>query len=341
MLNWLWQGVVVALAAEAVLAMLPRLRTQARYWLTATACALVIALPAMPYVGTAAAPVPALDTVSDALSPAVAMPAVWWTSAAGVLVLWIAWAMVASARLAAATRAVRAAKTRSRACPRDVEARLDQWSRVKSMGRRARLVLSESVRAAAVLGGGSPTIALAPAVVDQLDAGDLDRVVIHEWAHVQRRDDIAQLVQRVARIVAGWHPAVWWLERRLELEREVACDEVAVALTGSARGYATCLATLAALPLRPLPALAAPAVSSSGLRRRVIRIMTVRPVVSPRRSRAIGVCAGAALALIALVVGNIEIAHAAADDPIVPPIVTPDVVAEPQSIAQSVAPGGP
>ena len=31
------------------------------------------------------------------------------------------------------------------------------------------------------------------------------------------------------RALAGWHPAVWWLERQLRIEREVACDEIAVA----------------------------------------------------------------------------------------------------------------
>ena len=328
-LNWLWQGIVVALAAEAVLALLPRVRAQARYWFAATACALVLALPAMPYVGTAAPPLPALGTVSDALGPVVAMPAVWWTSASVVIALWILWSAVFAARLGAATLAVRAVKTRCRECPRDIEARLDRWSRVKSTGRRARLVLSPAVRAAAVLGGGSPTIALAPSILDQLDADDLDRIVIHEWAHVQRRDDVVLFVQRVVRVVAGWHPAVWWLERRLELEREVACDEIAVALTGSARGYAACLATLAALPLHRAPALPVLAVSSSGLRRRVIRILAAGGVVSPRRSRAIAVCASLALAILSLVVGNMEIAQSAAAVSIGPAAA----VAVPEAIA--------
>src|SRR5262245_53075042 len=125
MLNWLWQGAVVALAAEAVLAVLPRLRTPARYWLAATAYALVLTLPAMPYLGAAAAPMPALDSVAVAFGPAVAMPAAWWASAAVVAALWIVWAAVGAARLATAMRAVRAAKSESCECPRRVEARLD------------------------------------------------------------------------------------------------------------------------------------------------------------------------------------------------------------------------
>ena len=84
-----------------------------------------------------------------------------------------------------------------------------------------------------MLGFGSPIIALAPRLLTELSAPDLDRVLVHEWAHVQRRDDLAQLVQHIVRAIAGWHPAVWWLERRLDFEREAACDEVAVDVTGS------------------------------------------------------------------------------------------------------------
>ena len=97
------------------------------------------------------------------------------------------------------------------------------------------------------MGCGSPVIAIAPALVQHLTADELDRVVIHEWAHVQRRDDLANVAQLVARVLAGWHPAVWWLDRRLQAERETACDEMAVALTGSSKVYAACLVKLAGL----------------------------------------------------------------------------------------------
>ena len=311
MLNWLWQGIVVALAAEAVLALIPRACTQARYGFVGLALVLVLALPAASYIGTIASPVSALDDMSAALGPVVSMPATWWTSTPLAIVLWILWSVFSAGRLSAAVAALREAKRQCRECPRGVEARLHHWSRVKETGRRARLVLSVHVRSAAVLGCGSPTIALSPTLLERLADADLDRVVIHEWAHVQRRDDIAQFAQRLVRIVAGWHPAVWWLERRLELEREVACDEMSVALTGSRKGYATCLATLAAFQTTPVVSLPALAVSSSGLRRRVLRILGMHRSVSARSGGAIAVCAGIALATLALVVGNVQIAQSA------------------------------
>ena len=88
-------------------------------------------------------------------------------------------------------------------------------------------------------------IAVAPSLLTTLDAGELDRVLIHEWAHVQRRDDLVHILQIVVRIIAGWHPALWWIDRRLHLEREIACDEMTVAATGSPKSYAACLMKVA------------------------------------------------------------------------------------------------
>jgi hypothetical protein len=42
-----------------------------------------------------------------------------------------------------------------------------------------------------------------------------------------------------------FHPAMWWLQHRLSLEREMACDECVLAQTGNARGYAKSLANIA------------------------------------------------------------------------------------------------
>jgi hypothetical protein len=127
------------------------------------------------------------------------------------------------------------------------------------------------------------------------------------------RDDVMQLVQRLVRVVAGWHPAVWWLGRQLDLEREVACDEMAVAATGSARAYAACLAALAALRLPPLRSLPAPAVvSSRGLRQRIVRILAAHPVATTSTGCVLGVGAGVAISALALVVGNVRVVQPAA-----------------------------
>jgi hypothetical protein len=140
--------------------------------------------------------------------------------------------------------------------------------------------------------------------------------VIHEWAHVQRGDDLGQLAQRLVHVVVGWHPAAWWLERQLELEREAACDAIAVAVTGSAKGYATCLTTVAALPMVAVPALPLlTAASRTGLRRRVVRVLSARPDATAQPWCPIAVGSGIGLVVLALAVGNVHVVASAAASP--------------------------
>ncbi len=267
----------------------------------------VLALPVLPLVSTGAIDVPAVELAPIAVDPVLTMPAAWWTSPAVVMGLLIVWLVFHGARLVAASAALRHAKRQARPCPRDVLTRLPHWSHVNANGRPTRVVLSKDVRFAAVLGCGSPIIALAPGLIEQLSAADLDRVLVHEWAHVQRRDDVTQFGQRIVRALVGWHPAAWWLQRQLEFEREAACDEIAVTVTGSTKVYAACLATLAALPQGPVPSLPALAVMSpSVLRRRLVRILALPSVAVTRRRPAVTVCAAVALAGVALLVANVR-----------------------------------
>ena len=299
-LNWLWQGCVVALALLVMLRLLERARANVRYVVCWAALLLVVALPALPWLGS-------LGLRQDALGlpPPVAIvsvPDAWWTSGTVMAVVWTVWASVYAVRFAWAMVALRRARERSRAFPAQVETLLPHWRQIRDEGRRPMLVLSDTVTTAAVLGCGAPVIAVAPSLVRTLDADELDRVLIHEWAHVQRRDDLVNILQVVVRIVAGWHPAAWWIDRRLHIEREIACDEMTVELTGSARSYAACLVKLAGLKGATRTALAAPAVvTASGLRGRVTRIVSRRAFIAPLWSR--GLAAGVVSALCAVSVG--------------------------------------
>ena len=307
LLNWLVQGVIVAIAAAAGLRLMPASSAAARYGFIWAAYLLVLALPVLPLVAIGAIDVPAVELAPIPADPVLTMPAAWWTSPVLVIGLLSVWSVFQGTRLVAAAAAMRHAKRHARPCPRDVLTALPHWSHVNATGRPTRVVLSKHVRFAAVLGCGSPIIALAPELIQQLSVADLDRVLVHEWAHVQRRDDVMQFVQRIVRTLVGWHPAAWWLQRQLEFEREAACDEIAVTVTGSTKAYAACLTTLAALPqapVRSLPVLAA--VSPSTLRRRLVRILALPSVAATRRRRAATLCAAGALAAVALAVANVR-----------------------------------
>ena len=273
--NWLVQGCIVALVTVVIVrCWLPRAEAAARYLVCWVGLSTLLALPLVSLIPLALSPVHGVTVDATASAGLVSLPHSP-TSVPLIIGAWLVWLAVFGAQLTTAMVALQRARQRCRAFPLALERRLPSWTRVKHQGRAAQLVVSDDVRAAAVIGCGAPVIAIAPALVQHLTAAELDRIVIHEWAHVQRRDDLGNVAQLIVRLLAGWHPGVWWLDRWLRAEREVACDEMAVTLTGSSKIYAACLVKLASLPLASrdtLPTLGV--LSSASLATRVERIVS-------------------------------------------------------------------
>ena len=73
----------------------------------------------------------------------------------------------------------------------------------------------------------------------------LEAVIAHELAHLKRMDLWANFLQRIVETLFFYHPAVWWLSRRLRVERELCSDELAVAATGERLVYAQTLEHIA------------------------------------------------------------------------------------------------
>ena len=214
----------------------------------------------------------------------VVVPHSLWNATALAAALWIGWICLQSLRLSLDLRALARARRACRPVSVSVESRLRPSTRARLAKSGARLMESRDVRAAAVLGFAPPIIAVQPALLLHLTNAELDQVVVHEWAHVARRDALGTLVQRVVHVLAGWHPAVWFAMGRLHMEREMACDEVVVDATGSAKAYATCLTRVAALAQTSRGShLAVAMLSSPGLTRRVMRLLAIRrtPAFAP------------------------------------------------------------
>jgi beta-lactamase regulating signal transducer with metallopeptidase domain len=308
-LNWLWQGTVIAATTALVLRAIGAAHPRARYRLVWAAALSVTLVPlAAMMFPSGAAQIAASDAV--AASALISLPPRWWTSDAAALSLWALWMTATAAYAACGLGALRRVTRATRPIAEADEARLPHWLEVRGTGRAARLGVSEAVPSAAVLGGRPPVIAVAPDLLKALSDADLDRVVIHEWAHVQRRDDWSVVLALAIRIVAGWHPAIWWLERRLHVEREAACDELAIGVTGSPKAYAGCLTRLATLQTTSLRSLPAVGVAASGLRERVVRILSPRPAVSAWQRALAGSATVIPFAL-ALAVGGIPVVDAA------------------------------
>ena len=146
-MNWLWQGGVVAVASALLLLTLRRTSATARSGVCWVAWLLILALPILPLLLAAA---PRADAFADAILPArtgpvVSLPDAWWTSIVVIGVAWLLWAWVQLVQFVLAIVAIRHARARSRVFPAHLESHLPHWRRVSAAGRRARLVVSTSV----------------------------------------------------------------------------------------------------------------------------------------------------------------------------------------------------
>jgi len=106
------------------------------------------------------------------------------------------------------------------------------------------LAISDRVSVPAVVGFFKSIIVIPGWVLRELSPDELNTILLHEFAHVRRWDAWTNLLQKIVRAVFPFHPAVWWIDRQLSLEREMACDDHVLAETANPRGYATCLIAL-------------------------------------------------------------------------------------------------
>ncbi len=86
---------------------------------------------------------------------------------------------------------------------------------------------------------------LLPPVWRQWPEEKLRAVLAHEMAHVARRDTLTSFLAHLNRCVFWFHPLAWWLERKLALTAEQACDDAGVRAVGESRKYAEVLLDMA------------------------------------------------------------------------------------------------
>ncbi len=303
LVNWLICGTLVAAAMHAVSFCTPRVSASWRYRLWWMALGTILAVPVLPMLlpEHGVAMVRAVQPLAAVEVPAAAPFAAWL-----VVAVWAAVALYALARIAVAAMVLRRRKRESLPFPTQIENQLPLWN-ARIGTRAACLCVSQAVRTAAVFGGRHPAIAVSPGLLSALTPRELDLVLMHEWAHVQRYDDAANAVQQVVCSVFGMHPGVRWCARQLDLQRELACDARVVNAGGSSRAYAACLARLAEMvAVRREVALAPSVIAGAHLTARVKAMLRTGPRVS--RWHTYGFVTTAMLVLLAVATSTAQVA---------------------------------
>lgn len=108
------------------------------------------------------------------------------------------------------------------------------------------LLESIKVQSPMVLGHLKPAILLPAGMLTGLEPAQIEAILAHELAHIQRHDYLINLMQSLVEVVFFYHPAYWWIAAQIRDEREHCCDDVAVEICGSALVYARALTDIEA-----------------------------------------------------------------------------------------------
>ena len=232
-LNTLLEGLALAGLSWGVLAVFGTRNSMTRFavWFST-----LLVIAGLPLLSRATSPLLA----SGSHIPALTLSGNW---AAG---LFASWALIASGLLVRLGLSLRHVSALRRDC-REIDANsypaLMEVNERQS--RRVRLLVSDDVRIPTALGFFQPAVVLPSWTLRDLSADELKIILLHELAHLRRWDDWTNLAQKFVKALFFFHPAVWWIDSRLALEREIACDDIVLEQTANARTYAASLVSIA------------------------------------------------------------------------------------------------
>ena len=237
MLICLVEGTALVAAVSLVLRLVPRKNSQTRFavWL-----ATLLAIAVLPLLRAEWRPHSPQSVNGHAL---VTIPAAWATY---VILVWAAIAIAGLLRVAVGLWTLRRLRRNCTQVPTqllggELRTAITEFQKT----RRVSILVSPQVKVPGAIGFLRPAVVLPPWLAEDLTAIELKYVVLHELAHLERWDDWTTLAQKLVKAVLFFHPGVWWIERKLFLDREMACDDAVLARAGSARVYAQCLARVA------------------------------------------------------------------------------------------------
>ncbi|HVF50013.1 MAG TPA: M56 family metallopeptidase [Pyrinomonadaceae bacterium] len=200
--------------------------------------------------------------------------------------IWLAGVLLLSLRVLGGWALTQRLARRALDAPtRAMQETLERLAAQLRVSRPVRLCESVLVEVPTVIGWLRPVILLPASALTGMSTRQLEALLAHELAHIRRHDYLVNLLQTAVETLLFYHPAVWWVSRRIRAERENCCDDLAVAACGDVLTYARALAELEQLR-SDTPQLAVAANGGGGglLMQRIRRLIEVPPPPAHRAS---------------------------------------------------------
>ncbi|MCB0664521.1 MAG: M48 family metalloprotease [Saprospiraceae bacterium] len=249
-LHSLWQASVIALLLAATLRAIPEKRANLRHEVSAFALFLVfisalctflfnLDAPEIDYLieidGLAIAPA-ATSSTAVSLGP----PSIFYA-----VFIWLGGFLLLGARLLYSYFKLSNLRKQSKTITQpEVLKTLHTLKRKLKIGKPIKLLDTSHLSVPGTIGYLKPIILLPFASAIQLTPQQLEAILAHELAHIKRADFVLNLVYSTIETIFYYHPAVWWISEQVQHEREAACDDLAIRITGEKLTYLNTLFAL-------------------------------------------------------------------------------------------------
>jgi uncharacterized protein (TIGR03435 family) len=301
--NHLWQSTFFAAAAAVACFAVRHNRARVRYWLWFAASvkflipfSLLVGLGGRVDIRVVPVSVPAIrvEQLSTSFAPVTSaaraarhpLATPWWPRA--LAAIWIAGSILSTARWLRRWRALRCVRKQGRPVPLDFP---------------IPVLIAPSGIEPGVFGVFRPVLLIPEGLSATLAPDQLETVLAHELCHVRSRDNLTAGLHIVVGAIFWFHPAIWWIGRRLIEERERACDEAVLGHGSRPETYAQSILNICKF-YAELPLPCASGVTGADLKKRIREIMTRRVSLRLTLARKLALtCAAIAAVTVPLVIG--------------------------------------
>jgi D-alanyl-D-alanine endopeptidase (penicillin-binding protein 7) len=251
LVHFVWQGALLGCGVAVLLTLLRNARPETRYTVACAGLLLCLAWPAFDlalrlHAGAGAGGARLLPGSAAAQGPIAAASGLvpWLQENLGwIVALWAACAGALGLRMAVGLLWIGRA-ARNRACDPAWQARLSRLAERCGLGREVRLRVVDGLASPITAGWWRPVVLVPASLVAGMPPQLLEALLLHELGHVRRHDYLVNLLQNVIETLLFYHPAVWWLSRRIRAEREQIADDFAARHLGEPRRLALALSEL-------------------------------------------------------------------------------------------------
>ncbi len=248
LLHFVWQGALIGCATALALIAMRNARPQQRYALACAALLLCLVWPALELAARLSGADAAAVTMAGAMlagtgAAGAGVPG-WFAGKLPLLVMaWAAGSAALTLRMGLGLVWIGRIASKQASDPQ-WQAWLSAMALRIGITREVRLRVVEHLASPVTAGWWRPVVLVPAALVTGMPPDLLEALLAHELGHVKRFDYLVNLVQNVVEALLFYHPAVWWLSRRIRAEREQIADDVAVSHLGDARLLARALSEL-------------------------------------------------------------------------------------------------